>query len=192
VSFPALLAETIAVQSLGTMAVLIIPALAPAVAQSLDVSTSQVGYQVALVYFAAMLASLAAGAVVASFGPCRTGQIAMLVNAAGCLVASVPHLATVTGGSLLMGSAYGLINPAASQLLVRHSPPGRRNLIFSVKQTGVPLGAMLAGVIVPFCVDRFGWEGAFVIVAVMTLALVTLLQPLRAEFDHLIEEEIGR
>ncbi|HEX2135879.1 MAG TPA: MFS transporter [Microvirga sp.] len=183
-SFPALLAETIAVQSLGTMAVLIIPALAPAVAQSLDVSTSQVGYQVALVYFAAMLASLAAGAVVASVGPCRTGQIAMLVNAAGCLVASVPHLATVTGGSLLMGSAYGLINPAASQLLVRHSPPGRRNLIFSLKQTGVPIGGMAAGLIGPSVALMLGWSAVLWCVAAACLMVAAASQRGRASLDR--------
>ena len=61
-SLPALLAETFSVQALGTMAVLTIPALAPAVAQTLGVSTVQVGYQVAVIYIAAMLGSLSAGA----------------------------------------------------------------------------------------------------------------------------------
>lgn len=158
VRLPALLAETTAVQALGTMAVLTIPALAPAVAAALNVPTSQVGYQISAVYFAGMLVSLVAGTLVARFGPWRSGQIAMLMNAAGCLLASVPNVLALLAGSLVIGAGYGLINPAASELLVRHTPPERRNLIFSIKQTGVPLGGMAAGLLGPSIALAFGWQ----------------------------------
>ncbi|MEO9788448.1 MAG: hypothetical protein ABJF67_12690, partial [Aurantimonas coralicida] len=91
VSLPWLLAETTIIQALGTAAVLTVPALAPAVALTLGVPSSFVGYQVGLVYLAAMLSSLVGGAVVSRWGPCRTGQTAMALTAAGCLLASIPH-----------------------------------------------------------------------------------------------------
>lgn len=183
VPFPALLAETFAVQALGTMAVLTIPALAPAVAASLGVPTALVGYQVSILYFTAMLGSLAAGAVIAVHGPCRTGQIAMLLAAAGSLLASVTHLATVILGSLLIGSAYGLINPAASELLIRHSPPARRNLIFSIKQTGVPAGGMAAGLIGPPLTLALSWNAVLWTVAAAALLVAAASQAGRGALD---------
>lgn len=183
VNLPALLAETTAVQALGTMAVLAIPALAPAVAAELNVPASQIGYQVGLVYLAAMLASLVAGALVAAAGPCRTGQVSMGLNAVGCLTASIPHVGAVMAGSLMIGCAYGFINPAASELLIRHSPPERRNLIFSVKQTGVPLGGMAAGLIGPSVALAFGWSAVLWIVAAACLLAAAASQPGRESLD---------
>jgi MFS family permease len=182
-SFPALLAETFAVQALGTMAVLTIPALAPAVAQTLGVATAHVGYQVSVVYVSAVIASAIAGAVVGTFGPARTGQIAMLLTAVGCLAASVPHLATVILGSVLIGFSYGFINPAASELLSRHSPPNRRNLMFSIKQTGVPVGGMAAGLIGPTMTIHLSWNAVLWTVAVACLVVAVASQPGRAALD---------
>lgn len=182
-SLPALLAETTAVQALGTMAVLAIPALAPAVAADLNVPASQIGYQVGLVYLAAMMGSLIAGALVGAAGPCRTGQVAMALDAAGCLLAGIPHPATVMLGSVVIGCAYGLINPAASELLIRHSPPERRNLIFSVKQTGVPLGGMAAGLIGPSVALALGWSAVLWFAAAACLVVAAASQPGRARLD---------
>lgn len=172
------------VQALGTMSVLTIPALAPAVARALQVDTSLIGYQVAVVYFAAMISSLLAGALVARSGPCRTSQVSMVLNAIGCTLASVPHLATIILGSLVIGSAYGLINPAASELLMRHGPPARRNLIFSIKQTGVPLGGMAAGLIGPRVALGIGWNAVLWGVAAACIAVAVASQPSRAALDR--------
>jgi MFS family permease len=179
-----LLIETSAVQALGTLAVLTIPALAPMVARVLDVPTSYVGYQVAVVYLAAMLASISAGTFVGTFGPCRTGQIAMLLNAAGCALASTPNLGVVALGSITIGCGYGLINPAASELLMRHGPPHRRNLIFSLKQTGVPLGGMVAGLVAPSAAIAFGWQAVLWSVAACSVVAAAASQPGRAALDR--------
>src|SRR5215203_2414383 len=183
VSLPALLAETFSVQALGTMAVLTIRALAPAVAQTLGVSTVQVGYQVAVIYIAAMLGSLSAGACVATFGPSRTGQIAMLLDAAGCLVASLATIPAIVAGSLLIGCAYGLINPAASELLNHYNPPNRRNLVFSIKQTGVPAGGVAAGLLGPTLALAAGWHAVLWAVAAACILVALAAQPGRAALD---------
>lgn len=178
-----LLVETTAVQALGTAAVLTIPALAPAVAQTLGMPAGYVGYQVGLVYLAAMASSLIAGTLVARLGPCRTSQLAMVMAAAGCLLASVPHLAALAVGSLAIGGSYGMINPAASDLLARHVPPHRRNLLFSVKQTGVPIGGMLAGLIGPPLAVAAGWNVVLWSVAVAAILLALATQPSRRKLD---------
>jgi MFS family permease len=179
-----LLVETCSVQALGTLAVLIIPALAPIVARVVNVPTSYVGYQVAIIYLAAMAASLCAGTFVGIFGPCRTGQIAMLVSAVGCMLVSVPHAGIVILGSITIGCGYGLINPAASDMLIRHGPANRRNLVFSIKQTGVPLGGMIAGMIGPSAAIAFGWQAVLWSVAACSVAAAAASQPARAVLDR--------
>lgn len=178
-----LLAESSAVQALGTMAVLTIPAIAPEVAAALGVAPSLVGGQISLVYLAAALSSLGAGSLVGALGPWRTGQVAMLLAAAGTLLASLPHLAALALGSIAIGAGYGLLNPASSDLLARHSPPGRRNLVFAIKQTGVPLGGVGAGLIAPPLALAAGWAAPLWLVAGAAVLLAAASQPARAGWD---------
>ncbi len=179
-----LVVETTAVQTLGTMAVLAVPALAPEVARSLGVAASQVGFQVGLIYSSAMLTSLFASSVVAASGPCRTGQIAMLLTASGCLAISLANFWAMIAGSLVIGCSYGLINPAASELLIRHSPPRHRNLIFSVKQSGVPFGGIVAGLLGPPIALAFGWAAVFWLIAALGVALAAFAQIGRRVLDE--------
>ncbi len=76
-------------------------------------------------------------------------QIALALLAAGCLTAIVPHPVFLFGSAVALGLGYGLVSPPVSQLLARFTPPARRNLVFSLKQTGVPLSGILAAVITP-------------------------------------------
>ena len=178
-----LLAETTAIQAVGTMAVLVVPTIAPKIADALGIPAGRVGFQISLLYLAAMFGSLTAGTSVARLGPCRTGQIAMLLTAAGCMLAAAGNLATLLSGSLVIGAAYGIINPASSDLLMRHVPAARRNLFFSIKQTGVPLGGMIIGLVAPATALRFGWSAPLWIVAATAVALALASQPHRATWD---------
>jgi MFS family permease len=178
-----LLAETTAVQAVGTMAVLAIPAIAPKVAEALQLPASLVGYQVSMVYLAAMLSSLVAGTFVVRWGPCRTSQASMLLTSAGCALASSAHIATVLAGSVMIGLAYGTINPASSDLLMRYAPAARRNLYFSIKQTGVPLGGMVIGLVGPALAIAAGWNAPLWMVAAAGIVLALAAQPTRALLD---------
>ncbi len=177
-----LLAETTAIQAVGTMAVLVVPTIAPKIAEMIGIPAGQVGFQISLLYLAAMFGSLSAGTWVARLGPCRTGQTAMLLTAMGCMLLAAGNLATLLAGSLVIGAAYGIINPASSDLLMRHVPAARRNLFFSIKQTGVPLGGMIIGLVAPVTALRLGWSAPLWIVAAAA-ALALLSQPHRAIWD---------
>lgn len=179
-----IVASATLVQALASMAVLAVPALAPAIAAGLGVPGSVVGFQISLLYLAATLGSLFGGTLVGRLGACRTSQLCMVATAAGCLTAAVPTLPTLALGSLVIGAAYGLPNPSASHLLARHTPPARRNFVFSIKQTGVPLGGMAAGLVAPPVAVAFGWQTALVLVAAAALAVAAIEQPMRARLDR--------
>jgi MFS family permease len=168
----ALVATTLA-QVLATMAVYGLPVLAPFAAAELGVPPSLVGAQVALVYAAAALCSGMTGRLPARLGPARCTQLSLGCAAAGAAAMVLGGVAAVVAGSVLLGLAYGLTSPAATLVLSRLSPPARRNMVFSIKQMGVPLGGTLAGLLLPSVAQVFGWRGAMAGVAA-ALALATL------------------
>ena len=177
------LAITTAIQSLVSMAVLTLPVMAPVVAQALGTSATYTGLYVALVYVGAIVASLAAGNAVGRFGAIRVSQAGLVLCAAGLALSALPSLPAIAAGAVLIGLGYGPITPASSHLLVRTTPAHRMSVVFSIKQTGVPLGGVLAGAIVPGVMLWAGWQGALLAVAAANLGCAALAQPLRADLD---------
>lgn len=178
-----ILAVTISVQVLATFTTLSLAAIAPDVAAGLGVSAQLVGFQVSLIYLGAAAMSTVAGFQLRRWGPIRVSQASLVFCAAGAALATIPTLPTIAAGSLVIGFGYGMTNPAASELLLRIIPPRRRNLIFSIKQTGVPIGGVLAGLAAPTISQSFGWQWAPAVAAISCFALVLLMQPLRAAWD---------
>lgn len=177
------LAITLWIQAMVAMALLAVPAIAPRVAAAVGISTSWVGLYIALAYAGAMAASLASGAAVARFGAIRISQAGLLLCALGLALCAVPSLSAMVAGAVLVGLGYGPITPASSHLLARTTPAHRMSLVFSIKQTGVPLGAALAGAIVPGLQQLTGWQVALLAVAAGNVACALASQTLRREFD---------
>jgi MFS family permease len=170
-------------QSLTTLGVLALAAVAPKAAADLGVSPALVGYQVGAVYFAGMLSSLIGGGLVRRLGAARTSQIALWVVAAGCLLSALGALTLLALGALVMGIGYGLTNPAASHLLARAPTTRHMNLIFSVKQTGVPIGGVLSGVVLPPLALALGWQAGLVACALALVGFSAAIGVVRTRWD---------
>jgi predicted MFS family arabinose efflux permease len=110
-------------------------------------------------------------------------QAALLIAAAGLVAVAVGTIPFLVLGAMLLGYAYGPLTPASSHILSRRAPSHRVGLIFSIKQTGVPLGAALAGATVPALVLATDWQGAALVVAATCGAGALAVQPIRAQFD---------
>jgi MFS family permease len=167
------------------MALLTLPVMAPVAAQALSVSPAMVGFYVSITYLGAMFASLTSGNTVSRFGPIRVSQLGLLLCALGLCLCATPWLPVIAIGALLIGLGYGPITPASSQILARTTPADRMALVFSIKQTGVPLGAMMAGAIVPSLMLALNWQWTMVMVAIACVLSALLAQPLRQELDEL-------
>jgi len=167
------LALTTLVQVLATSSVLALTALAPQVARDLGIGVHWIGYQVSLVYLAGMLTSATAGEVGARLGPERMLAAVLALLVGGLALLAQGALAAMALGTVLIGLAYGLNNPAASDLLERVTPPRRRGLVFSVKQSGVPLGAIVASLVLPPVTLALSgsWQATLGLVAAATLLL---------------------
>ena len=174
------LAITLAVQALTSMAMIAPSVMAPVAAAELGVSPQGIGWFVALEYLFAMLTGLACGALIGRFGPVRVCQISVCLAAAGLAAGTGAMLPVVFAAAGLIGSGYGLVNPVSSHMLASAAPPRMMSLIFSIKQTGVPVGGALAGALVPPLVLALSWRWSAVAVALLCLLLAFMIQPARA------------
>jgi MFS family permease len=165
------------------MALINLPVVTPVVAKAIGVSTNYLGAYVALVYFAAMVATLLGGAAVKRWGAIRLSQAGLLLAAIGLFLCAIPHPLAIAIGALFIGAGYGPITPASSHLLIKTTPPEKLSFVFSVKQTGVPLGGMIAGALVPSLDIAIGWQLAFVSSGVACVLCAWAVQPLRAGLD---------
>lgn len=182
-SSPLVLFATLVVQALASMALLTLPVVAPAVAQSLQVSAAYVGVYIAIAYAGAMAATLIGSAAVRRYGAIRVSQVSLMLCAFGLFLAMIPSAVTMVTGALMMGLGYGPITPASSHLLARTTPAHRMSLVFSLKQTGVPLGGLLAGLIVPGLAGWTSWQFAFAMVGMACVLCAVAVQALRAGLD---------
>ena len=167
------------------MALLTLPVMAPVAAKALEVSPALVGVYVAITYAGAMFASLTSGTTVSRLGPIRVSQLGLILCAIGLCLCAVPWLPAIGLGALLIGLGYGPITPASSQILARTTQPSQMALVFSIKQTGVPVGAMMAGAIVPSLMLGIDWQWSLVVVAMACVVSAALSQPLREAMDDL-------
>ncbi len=174
---------TTTIQAMVSMALLTLPAMAPTVARGLGLPAALVGVYVGLCYLAAMVSSLVGGTLVRRWGAIRVSQFGLLLCAVGLMLCTWRWWPAVALGALFIGAGYGPITPASSHLLVLTTPAHRMALVFSVKQTGVPAGGMLAGALVPGLSLWLGWQGALVAVALACLVCAAASQPLRAPLD---------
>lgn len=173
----------LATQAGVVMAALAAPALAPLIAPAHGLPAEAVGYFSALLFASAFLASTLAGPLIARYGPMRVSQATVLIAAAAlvALGAGVPALGALA--AVALGAAYAPGNPASSHLLGRLASPARRGLIFSIKQTAVPIGGALAGVGLTGLAAAFDWRAALWLAALALLALALVSQPWRAGLD---------
>ncbi len=176
-------AMTLGVQSLASMAMAVPAVLAPVAAADFGFAPTAVGVLVSATYVAAMLSGLAAGVLIARFGPIRLFQFVALVIVSGLALGASAHIALVFAAMILIGGANGVVNPATSQILARAAPPGVRVMVFSIKQTGVPLGAALSGLALPALLLFMSWHVALLVVACAFFVLIAVLQPFRRIYD---------
>ena len=178
------LAITTCIQAMVTMAALTLPVLAPPMGQHLGRAPAVVaGTLSAVLFLGAMVSSLLSGAAVKRFGAIRVSQGCLLLCALGLAVTSVPFLPAMLLGAAAIGLGYGPVTPSSSHLLAKSTPARYLSLVFSLKQTGVPLGGLLAGAIAPGLSILSGWQGALRWIALPCVLAAVLSQTLRSGLD---------
>lgn len=174
---------TTAAQMVVAMSNIVLSTIAPKVAETLGVDPVLVGYQVGLTFAAAALASAYGGIVSMRLGAARTTQLSMVAAVIGLTLFALPHVGCIALGSLAVGIASGIASPAAAYLLANHTAPERRNLMFSIKQTGVPVGGVVVALTAPLLAVTVGWRWSLALIAAMAVATLLFTERARAGWD---------
>ena len=169
--------------AMAAMAMMVLPAVAPLVAREYGVDSSLVGYQISIVSCGLLISLLSVGNLSRKLGACRTNQIGHSFVAIGVLLMLMPSIYFLLPGSLVIGIGFGLLAPSASALLIRFAPPARRNVLFSIHQTSIPLGGMVAALGAPVVAINFGWRFAFACAFILVVCAVALMQVGRKGWD---------
>lgn len=143
------LGTTILVQTANSFLARMPAILAPDLTRALSVAPEAIGVLSAATLLGSIVFLIAGMPLILRMGPIRALQIGLGFGAAGCLMLMLPNWGTALVAAFLMGLGYGPSAPAGSNVLQRHAPAAHRNLVFSVKQAGVPLGGVIAGLALP-------------------------------------------
>ena len=173
-----------AVQAGVALVIFAPPVLAPAATRTMGLDPSTVGVFTSLVYLFAAIAAVSSARPVAALGALRASQVCLLLCAAGIALVATASLPLVVLGAMLLGLGYGPVTPSSAIILVSTLPARFRSLGFSVKQTGVPVGAGTCGLAIPALVAAFDWQVAAWALAAAAVAGAVLCQPLQRDFDE--------
>ena len=179
----AVIAATTLAQVAAAMGSAVFPIIAPKLAPVLGVPPAFVGYQQSLIYGIATIGTCFLGGMITRYGACRTMQASLALCVTAMLLTATASQAAVVAASVLLGIGMSVMNPATAHLLYRFSPATSRNLIFSIKQTGVPFAWLLLALIAPGIALAWGWRWALAPVLAMALVMLILLQTVRAAWD---------
>jgi MFS family permease len=172
---------TLLIQSFSALALMVIPVLVPVEATP-RLTAAGLGLYLLFAYAGAVLGSLAAGPLVERFGAIRTSQWALMLSAAGLVLAGLWPGAMMFA-AFLLGFGYGPITPASSHVLNHTTPAHQRNLVFSIKQTGVPVGVALSGFCVPLLAIATNWMWTLLIFGVACAVVAAMAIPIQAQMD---------
>src|SRR3970040_2827055 len=85
--------------------------------------------------------------------------MSFVMMAAGTALAALGTPLALVLSAVVCGGGGAVSTPASSHLLARVSPPRYLPLVFSMKQTAVPAGLLVAGLLGPQLTEWTGWRG---------------------------------
>ncbi|MGI9658750.1 MAG: MFS transporter, partial [Gaiellaceae bacterium] len=153
--------------------------LAPELQLEFGFSKAEVGFLISLVFIGGALTSYPAGRLTDRLGPATVlGWALGLFSVAMLATAVAPNVAVFLVLIALGGVAYGGVNPPTN-VAVASSFDQRLGFFLSVKQSGVPLGGLVAGVVLPPIVIAAGWRWGLVTAALSCMLVVAATPLLR-------------
>ena len=169
--------------TIGTISVVTLAAIAPVAAKAYGVPVYTIGYQASLIALGIIVALVFGGNLSLRWGATRVNQAGLLLVGFGAAGLSIPSLLTIVPASISIGIGYGALTPSASHILIRFTPAHRRNIVFSLKQSGVPLGGAIAALLMPLIAVTVGWQWALWLVSLAALAMALVFEHWRPLWD---------
>jgi hypothetical protein len=172
-----------------------LPILADRVADEFGISRAWLGLYLSIQNLTAIVAAMSCGGFIIRFGALRVSQVCLILMGGSVFVIASGIVWLYPVGAILLG-AGAVSTPASSHILARFCPRHLAPVIFSVKQTGVPVGSLIGGLMIPsllgvgFYVAVLGGSihldafGTAFVTGVIVYSVALALQPFRAYFDN--------
>ena len=170
------------------------PILADRIADDFGISRAWLGFYLFLQNIAAIIGAMGCGGFILRYGALRISQWCLILMGSSLLVVSTGVLWLYPLGAILLGMA-AVSTPASSHILARVCPPRLAPVIFSIKQTGVPVGSLIGGLLIPLLLTISVYSatlkmpihldayGTAFVTGLIVYLVAFLLQPIRAHFD---------
>ncbi len=165
--------------------------LAPFLITGLGLSKTQVGFAGGAVNVGMTLTALLAGRAVDTWGEKRVLVTGGLATGAAVVLASFSNTFMVLIVLLMFTGVWAATStPAGSKAIMTWFPFSQRGLALGIRQTGVPLGGMVAALLIPPIAISFGWKIAMGVIGLGPILGAALCQV--AYKDHPLEVGLGK
>ncbi len=156
--------------------VFVLAALASTIIAELDITRFQIGLLGASNTIVGALTAPMSGNAVDRFGPRRTVAAVLLWSAVGFLVTALAQsYLLLIAASVFLGIPQGAGNPSTNKLIAEEFGEGQRGVVTGIKQSGVQLGVVIAGGVVPALAVVFGWRWATASIGFVTLGVAAFM-----------------
>lgn len=169
------LATAVAVQIVYSVPSQGIGAIAPFLQADLALTREQIGLLVTAAQIGMGLCFLPGGWATDRYGCRLTAVVGLVTVGAGVLLlAQAREVLMAYGATFLAGAAVGIASPAVTMMILRWFAARSRGTAMGIKQSGTPVGGMLAALWLPVASQFLGWRPAVAAMAIAIAAGIAL------------------
>jgi MFS family permease len=172
---------------IGLQILTIVALLAPGVmAPRIGIDAATLGLYATAACVVGMVTTFPAGMLVGRYGSFRMASVcAAIVLCATALSTLAGATALLIVAGMVLGCAYGPETPASSAVLSRITPTALRPLVFSTRQSGNQIGAMLGSLVLPSLAAADPVYG-YIAIMIAAVAAIIAFELLRPTYDPLV------
>ena len=170
------------IHALGFMNISSFGILAPFIKEDLQLTSVQIGLLISALSIGASLSQMPSGLMSDFFGV--RSMLGLGVALFGFFLTLLSLAGSYPLALLILffyGVANGTLTPATSKSVLDWFPAAGRATAMGIKQTGVNLGGILAGIVFPFLVLSGSWRQSLLMVGLTEMAFAALIYKLARE-----------
>lgn len=168
-----------------------LPTLTGFIKADLGLSAAAAGLTVSSFAVGRIFGSYAAGVAADRIGERRVLILGSLAAAALVAIAAATPFPVFPLFLILSGMAGSASTPAGGRLVLLAFPRNRHGLALGIRQTGIPIGGLIAAAVLPWFAGLEGWRWSLVAAAGIAVVAAVPLTLLRRD-PHALEEHSNR
>jgi MFS family permease len=182
-SWQTVLLIMLACHGTSTLLLRLVPTIAPEIVTQYGWDASFVGWLATAANFGSIVVVAGGVGLLRVLGSVRAIRVGLAAAGLGILFLTFPVPALALVACFVVGMGHGPTNPAGNDILQRYVPRGAQGLIFSIKQSSVPVAGIIGGLVLPGVAQLWGVAGAMVFGAVVAALTIVATAPLRRQSD---------